>query len=50
MQNVFIARLGGREKKEGRKDMFILSGNPTELTRDVANVILLCFNVSFLVN
>lgn len=50
MQNVFIARLGGREKKEGRKDMFILSGDPTELTGDAPNVFLLCFNVIYLVN
>lgn len=50
MQNVFIAHFGGRGKKEGRKDMFILSGDPTELTTDAANVFLLCFNVIYLVN
>lgn len=41
---------GGREKKEGREDMFILSGDATELSRVAANVFLLCFNVINLVN
>lgn len=50
MQNVFIACLRGREKKEGREDMFIPSGDPTELTRVALNVFLLCFNVINMVN
>lgn len=41
---------GGGEKKEGREDMFILSGDATELSRVAANVFLLCFNVINLVN
>lgn len=40
----------GREKKEGREDMFILSGDPTELPRVATNVFLLCLNVSNLGN
>lgn len=46
----FYCSFGGREKNEGRRDMFILSRDPTELTRDATNVFLLCFTVIYLVN